>query len=305
MNLSSPMILDIIKESNLDFSIHSISSEKLEDPHFWKKETRMLEFINREHDSVRAVQYGMQLLNAIEKNMSKTSNHFQIAIYLITLARIQLSTGIVDEQLEKILNLAESSVVKLESTSVECREKMLDELYLLRAVYYKSKFRVDESLYAIEQLLSNKIHIQYPDRFIMSKRQRVMMLQDEKEYDRLYQESILYCNRNRLEYYRTNKRVFEFLLNSKMITEARAIYKRFFNSYLDIQVKATPIMAVSFAKDVAYFYAMVGNKLQANFFLKVAYKSAEKNLLYGQLRQISILESFVNDGVGKLETFRS
>lgn len=144
-----------------------------------------------------------------------------------------------------------------------------------------------------------------PD-YVAIVRQQVMMSQDLDRHLILLNESAAYRSERPLEYYRTIKRVMEFLTNSGLIDSAERLRPEFVRSFAVVRPKSTLVAKISFLKNLAHLMALQGEVVPAVKLLDLSTKSATTAGLEGQIRQLHRLKIAVqeSDVRGALITFR-
>jgi hypothetical protein len=145
-----------------------------------------------------------------------------------------------------------------------------------------------------------------PTDFVPVIRQRAMMTQDLSQHLLLLGDAELYKSDRPLEYYRTIKRVVEFLTNKGLVTSASILENELIAAFSSISSDATLISRISFLKNLAHLRALLGNLESARRIIDVARRDAGAAGLHGQVRQLTALKAAVDeaDVRGALLTFR-
>lgn len=137
-------------------------------------------------------------------------------------------------------------------------------------------------------------------------RQQVMMSQDLDRHLLLLNQAASYKIERPLEYYRTIKRVIEFLTNAGLIDSAERLRPEFVRSFAIVRPKSTLVARISFVKNLAHLMALQGEIDPAVKLLDLSMQSAAPAGLEGQMRQLHRLKLAVqeSDVRGALITFR-
>ncbi|MEN3536100.1 hypothetical protein AAH991_13375 [Microbispora sp. ZYX-F-249] len=186
--------------------------------------------------------------------------------------------------------------------------RVLPQWYLLRAIVHKARGETT----AYESILTDGVrdawirdHAGPGDRAPIV-RQHVMMRQDSHQHLTLLVSARGYRDERPLEYYRTMKRVIEFLTNAGLVEAASTLEREFVAPFARVRHGVPLIARVSFAKNLAHLSALRGDRQSAAEVLRLAARSADTAGLHGQVRQLRLLTKAVeeNDVRGALETFR-
>ncbi|MFD0428944.1 hypothetical protein ACFQ60_17310 [Streptomyces zhihengii] len=137
-------------------------------------------------------------------------------------------------------------------------------------------------------------------------RQEVMRRQDLQGHMELLEDASTYKSERPLEYYRTVKRVVEFLANRGMTDSVSRIEKEFVSAFLRVSDRTTLVGKISFAKNVAQISALKGNHDAARHILRTVRGKAVQGGLHGQIRQLDGIARAIDQGDvrGALQTFR-
>lgn len=153
---------------------------------------------------------------------------------------------------------------------------------LLLSVARKALGKFDDSLEglgATARYLTQKRSLTELD-LIPLRRQEIMMHQTVAGHQQLAEDAMQYRTLRPREYYRSLKRVFEFLLNRGGLREAKQIYPEFKKAFAAIAQQVTPISHVSFLKNVGqYHMARSEAKAAANFFARTMLEGAHPLIL--------------------------
>jgi len=131
------------------------------------------------------------------------------------------------------------------------------------------------------------------------------MQQTVAGHRQLAEDAVRYITLAPFEYYRSLKRVFEFLVNMGQARTAEDLYPEFRRAFAAIADRATPISQVSFIKDVGH-YLMIHRKTEAaRRVLQRGLVEAWQRNLHGQMRQLGLLIRELEQGSsrGRLVTF--
>lgn len=120
-------------------------------------------------------------------------------------------------------------------------------------------------------------------------RQETIMRQTVDGHKQLADNAVKYIVHNPQEYYRSVKRVFEFLLNKGRLKEAELYYKEFNRAFAAIAHQAPAISQISFLKNVGQFFMAKGKAKDAASIFKRVLFAASNLSLQGQARQVKLL----------------
>jgi hypothetical protein len=137
------------------------------------------------------------------------------------------------------------------------------------------------------------------------RRQEIMMYQEISGYEQLAEDAVKYAVAQPLEYYRSLKRVFEFLLNEGGQQKAEQLYPEFKRAFGAVASKVPPISLISFMKNVGQYQMSLGNTQEASAVFARTLIEAKQRNLYGQVRQVKrLMQELESDNSrGKLVTF--
>lgn len=205
---------------------------------------------------------------------------------------------------EQRLVIARDHLEKSRHTSMV--SQALGQWYMLMSICYKARGGPYEGILreAVEDpwMATRASH---GDR-VPAVRQEVMRRQDLQGHRDLLDDALAYKHDRPLEYYRTVKRVVEFLTNRGMTDSVSKIEKEFVSAFLRISGRTTLVGKISFAKNVAQISALKGNDDAARRILQTVRGKAVQGGLHGQVRQLDAIARAVDQGDvrGALQTFR-
>lgn len=137
-------------------------------------------------------------------------------------------------------------------------------------------------------------------------RQEIIMLQTPSGHRRLASTAIMYRESHPLEYYGSIKRVFEYVMNTGRVHEAKRLYPEWRAAFLRVAHRVEPISQISFLKNLGQYAIELRAFRRADHLLRRALCEAEQRSLRGQVRQIEYLIETAGDRVGtaKLLTYQ-
>ncbi len=238
------------------------------------------------------------------------AGNLYISLYEAFLAELLLARGtdlLIIEAAERHIDLAERHV-RSARADPHVRARILSKTLLLRSVALKARGRTDEAGSVLRAVSSEPWWRRNadPGDIVAIARQRVMMSQSLSAHLELLRHAREYENARPLEYFRTLKRVFEFVVNSKLDSATTALLPHLLDAYSRISSVAPPLSRVSLLKNLAQAEALLGNDRTALARLTLALEVSQSLGFDSQVRQISMLLQRAKDGDvgGALETFR-
>ncbi|MGO1048695.1 hypothetical protein [Crossiella sp. CA198] len=137
-------------------------------------------------------------------------------------------------------------------------------------------------------------------------RQQVMLSQDHRLHLQLLAGAADYRTERPLDYFRTVKRVLEFLTNTGHVLAAGELAGEFVRAFAAVRPASTLISRISFLKNLAQLRCLHGDVPAARRLIRLATRAAEDAGLAGQRRQLGALAVAVeqSDVRGALLTFR-
>ncbi|MCE6999579.1 hypothetical protein LZG04_32910 [Saccharothrix sp. S26] len=144
-----------------------------------------------------------------------------------------------------------------------------------------------------------------PADYIPVVRQQVMARQELRGHLALLVQAAQYKEQRPLDYYRSVKRVMEFLTNHGHHAAARNLHYEFVRSFAAIGPRRTLIAKISFTKNLAHLAALEGDVAVAKRLVGATLRSAAEAGLAGQVRQLTRLREAIaqSDVRGALVTF--
>lgn len=241
--------------------------------------------------------------------LRSTHDSFQFAQLQAFIAEMLLAEGRSADRLHAAIRRVECATDIMYSVPVVCTDVIRAEVSaaLLHAIARKALGQFDEGvrwLRGTTTYLAKNRSAMHPD-LVPLFRQEIMMHQHVAGHQKLLDESVHYRALRPLEYYRSLKRVFEFLSNRGQMRAAEQLFPEFKRSFAAVANLAPPISHVSFLKNVGHYVANRRQKQPALEIFARAQATAERLKLAGQARQIAHLAQQVRDGAnrGELTTF--
>ncbi len=226
----------------------------------------------------------------------------------VSLAEMLIATG----SSEAALNLAATHLNlgrrQIEgSPRTELVARLLGQWYMMLAVVYKASRRVEDYASVLKEGTEDRWMRENADSgdIIPITRQRVMMRQDLSEHIVLLESAAQYKSTRPIEYYRTVKRVIEFLTNKGLVESASRLERELLLAYAQSGDKTT-VSKVSMGRDMAQLAGLKGEKEYAKKLVSATLSAAQSAELFGQVRQLRILSDAIDRGdvLGALEQFR-
>lgn len=135
-------------------------------------------------------------------------------------------------------------------------------------------------------------------------RQDMMMQQTTRAHLHLASTAAAYREAKPIEYYRSIKRVFEFLLNRGAVRHADSIYVEYRRAFLAVCNELPPLSHISFLKNIGQYLMAKGEMATAARVMERALAEARARHLNGQVRQIVAMLAAARGGnMGHLATF--
>jgi hypothetical protein len=243
------------------------------------------------------------------KAFPATRYSFQYALLQSLLGEMLIAQGNNAETLHAAVKHIETALEIMDSVSIMSEETLRAQVScaLLLGVARKALGEFDESLFIMRKLSKVFIDIASATEvdLVPIRRQEIMMHQTMEGHRQLAEEAVRYRTLRPLEYYRSLKRVFEYVMNNDGILEAEQIYPEFRRAFASISHMVGHISHVSFAKNVGQFLMTRGQLQAAAVVLNRSLKESRVLNLHGQVRQLEILvqEAESDASRGKLVTF--
>lgn len=251
-----------------------------------------------------AIKYGSHACNIVHEI---TIYEISIANFASYMAELIIAAGVINPDVERLLEISEAHARK-SPCSNDIRIKVLANVFLLKSISEKAQKKQDEAYLTLEQAETDPWISQKDVSLIMTPvyRQKMMMEQTIVSHQKLLARAAVLKYSNPLEYYRTLKRVFEFIVNSGEEAMSRSLMPELQVAFSAIQNQVPKITAISLLKNFGQANALFGNSELAIRQLDIAAREAQRYELKGQVVQINRLLQAVTDGnvVGKLSTFR-
>lgn len=230
-----------------------------------------------------------------------------LALIEAALAEMLISGGSSASEMlnaERRLVVARNHLEKSPHTAMVSRA--LGQWYMLMSVCYKARSG------PYEEILRDAVQDPWmatragPGDRVPALRQEVMRRQNLQGHLDLLEGAAAYRDDRPLEYYRTLKRVVEFLTNRGMTEGVSRLEKEFVSAFLRISDRTTLVGQISFAKNLAQISALKGNDDAARRILQEVRGKAASAGLHGQVKQVDSIDRAVRQGDvrGALHTFR-
>jgi hypothetical protein len=242
--------------------------------------------------------------------LSATHRSFQYARLQTLLSEMLIAQGGNPEMLHTAIQHVEVALEIIDRVGIISEETLRVQVScaLLLGVARKALGQFDESLYIMRKLSKTFINISSATEvdLILIRRQEIIMRQAIDEHRQLAEEAVKYRTVRPLEYYRSLKRVFEYLMNNGGDLEAERIYPEYRRAFATVSHIVDPIGHISFAKNIGQFFMLRGRLKEAAIVLDQSLKEARHLNLQGQVRQLEILTQELGSGTGrgKLVTFK-
>lgn len=233
---------------------------------------------------------------------------YQRARLLSYLSKVCIERGTRDD-VELSLQLSEESLSTYERAAV-LNDQAVDEYVesaLQAVVAVKALGDSDTSIWLIRSFVNDVMRHEIGSRYdVMALiRQELMMEQTEVAHRRIADEAPRYRTLKPREYYRSVKRLFEWLLNHGRLREATDLLPELRQAFRAQLTDAEPIVRVSFMKNLGQYHMLDGDAAVATHVLGRALMFATHHGLGGQERQIRmLLEEIAGGQRGSLATFR-
>ena len=231
----------------------------------------------------------LQIIDQVRSYRGSKSS-FQFAELLAYAAEMILSEGKSAVTLRRGLSLifeAQETIARVPVISKEIlRARVsyaLHEGIILKALGY-----FDEAI-RIMRFRANNLESHYDVSDIETvslSRQEVIMQQDKRAFARLAENAALYRDTHPAEYYGTLRRIFEYLLNTRRLDQAKAMHDEHLRAFRQIAYKLPQLSSVTFAKNEGYYQALAVSERQGEALLGDALVAAQRLQLFGQERQI-------------------
>jgi hypothetical protein len=243
------------------------------------------------------------------KSIQSCHSSFQYSRLQALLAEMLLASGRDSRTLLIAMSHLECAIETIQRVSTINNDVVRAHVFyvLLLGITKKAVGCFDESLKIMNSAATSLINegIATELDLIPLRRQEIMMYQTISGYEQLAEDAIKYAVVQPLEYYRSLKRVFEFLLNEGGQQKAEQIYPEFKRAFIAVASKVPPISLISFMKNVGQYQMSVGNTQEASAVFTRTLVEANQRNLYGQVRQVKrLIQELESDtSRGKLVTF--
>lgn len=241
--------------------------------------------------------------------LPSTRSSFQYARLQSLLGDMLIAQGDSSETLYVAVQHIETALETMARVGTISEETLREHIRcaLLLGVARKALGEFDESLLIMRKLSKVFLDIASATEIDLTplRRQEIMMHQTTDGHRQLAEEAVRYRTLRPLEYYRSIKRVFEFVMNKGGASEAEQIYPEFRRAFANVSNRADCLDHVSFAKNVGQFLITQGQFKAATVVLNRSLEESRRLNLYGQVRQIETLVQELESGNsrGKLITF--
>lgn len=232
-----------------------------------------------------------------------------LAVLELFLAEMAIAVGSSSADLARAERYLADARTQAEVTPrVEFVGRLLIDWHWLMSICAKAAGREDD----YHHLLRTGVHDQAiarfasPSDYVPIVRQQVMLNQDLDQHLALLTAAAAYQRKRPLEYFRTVKRVMEFLTNQGMMESAEALKGQFIEAFAAVANTTTLISKISFLKNLAHLSALGGDVAEAGRLVDRAKSAAVGARLDGQVRQLVNLQEAIGqqDVRGALLTFR-
>lgn len=248
-------------------------------------------------------------LSDVVSSMPRCNESFQFSKLQSLMAEMLLSQGSDAHSLILAIHHLDIAIDVLQRVETISEHMIRTHVsYVLQlTVTYKALGHFDYALKLLDS--SSKLLITgksaTPVDLVPLKRQEIMMHQTIEGHRQLLEHAVIYKKHEPLEYYRSLKRVFEFLLNNGGIRQANTIFTEFNKAFISISNQVDPISQISFMKNIGHYHLCKNEIKKASGILNEALTLASQCNLQGQVRQIIRLLQEIDTGnnIAKLETF--
>ncbi|MDZ7703629.1 MAG: hypothetical protein U5L04_03985 [Trueperaceae bacterium] len=233
------------------------------------------------------------LSNFIDQYLPKSNESFQFSRLQALQGEMLLAQGKDRVHLERAINhFQKAQEIAFNITTVsEDVVKAHIAYALLLGVGYKTVGLFDESIesmrdtatFFLKKDLATEVDL------VPLTRQEIIMFQTVDGHRSLAERAKTYALLKPVEYYRSLKRVFEFLLNRGGGEEAHRIYSEYQRAFREVDAELTAIARISFAKNIGQYHLVRGNVASAQSHLSKTLVEARNRGLYGQVRQLQRL----------------
>ncbi len=177
--------------------------------------------------------------------------------------------------------------------------------HLIRAVLLKVLNKKDEAIYSIRNSKKELRKLEEKGKTLIKlNRQEQIIHQTKLSHKKLLNEAIDIYSKDKIEFYSSLKRLFEFYLNNKMYDKSIQYYSIFIDSFTNISHRLPYISKVSFMKNIGQYNIEIGNEKEAMRLLTVALKKSIDLNLTGQIMQIkNLIKSISSKEKAKLLTY--
>lgn len=245
----------------------------------------------------------------IVKPFKGSHSSFQYSQLLALMGELALAQGSHADIIHVAIYHIESAIEIVNQVDSFCNEIIAAEVNycLLLAVAEKVLGNHGESLSYLHAVIKHLAAKRYASELdlVPLRRQEIMMHQTIGGHRQLAEDAVQFHRLNPLEYYRSIKRVFEFLLNTGGMHEAEQIYPELKRAFTAVSFSVDPISHVSFLKNIGQYMLLRNETEQASMVLGRTLLDARRLNLQGQVRQVTHLLQELDSGnnQGKLETF--
>jgi hypothetical protein len=235
-------------------------------------------------------------------------NSIGLGVFEITLAEMLIGGGVSSLDLDRAeLHLLRGRRQVEHSQHNSLASRVFGQWYMIMAVSLKARGKLE----AYEEFMRSAVSDSWliangtPGDRVPLVRQYVMMRQSLNEHIALLYRAHEYKRERPLEYYRTLKRVVEFLVNKGLSESAQQLEKELTLSFLASSDKMPLLGKVSFARDMAQLLALKGETQEGAKLAATALKRAQEAELLGQVRQLKAIRTAIESGnvLGALKQF--
>lgn len=243
------------------------------------------------------------------KPLPSTRFSFQYARLQSLLGDMLIAQGDSPETLYVAVQHIETALETMDRVGTVNEETLREHVWsvLLLGVARKALGEFDESLSIMRKLSKVFIDIASATEIdlIPLRRQEIIMHQTIAGHRQLAEEAVRYRTLRPLEYYRSLKRVFEYVMNKGGVSETEQIYPEFRRAFANVSNRIDCLSHISFAKNVGQFLITRGQPETAAIVLNRSLEESRRLNLYGQVRQIETLMQELDSGTsrGTLVTF--
>jgi len=268
---------------------------------------QMRRVYQRSGDPTIAQASAIQLLDVIAQ-IPAAERSLQVARLRGFAANMYIARGASAEDLQRALHqldLGMSTIGHIQSFSDEMKSAHVS-LALFGGVARKALGRFDDAIGFMRDVRRDLIRndeVNAVD-LVPLARQEIIMLQTARGHQQLGVSALAYRDSHPREYYGSIKRVFEYVLNTQRVRDAKRIFPEWRAAYLRVAPLLDPISRVSCLKNVGQFAIELGAYAKAERVLQRSLIEAQQRSLLGQVRQIVTLLARARDGgAGKLVTY--